>query len=95
MSGAVNRWRPNRVCSGDKSKRLTYSVCKIRYSSALIMASGELPEIIDLSGDAPAEPEDEPQAAESRMDIKHYIPLIHRSLRVVLFAFLFLILLRL
>ena len=59
------------------------------------MASGELPEIIDLSGDAPAEPADEPQAAESRMDIKHYIPLIRRSLRVVLFAFLFFIMLRL
>ena len=63
----------------------------------LKMASGELPEIIDLSGDEPAQapPEDVQQAAESRMNIKHYIPLIRRSLRVVLFAFLFFIMLRL
>ncbi len=59
------------------------------------IASGELPEIIDLSGDAHAEPADEPQTADSRMDIKHYIPLIRRSLRVVLFALLFFIMLRL
>ena len=61
----------------------------------LKMASGELPEIVDLSGDADAEPADEPQSIESRLDIKHYIPLIRRSLRVVLFAFLFFMMLRL
>lgn len=63
----------------------------------LKMASGELPEIIDLSADetAKAAPTDTPQAAESRMDIKHYIPLIRRSLRIVLFAFLFFIMLHL
>jgi len=61
----------------------------------LKMASGELPEIVDLSGDEPAKPAptDEQQAAESKMDIKHYIPLIRRSLRVILFAFLFFIML--
>jgi small-conductance mechanosensitive channel len=61
----------------------------------LKMASGELPEIIDLSGDEPAKPADEQQQAESKMDIKHYIPLIRRSLRIVLIAFLFFIMLRL
>jgi hypothetical protein len=61
----------------------------------LKMASGELPEIIDLSGDAHPKPADEQQPAESRMDIKHYIPLIRRSLRVVLIAFLFFTMLRL
>jgi small-conductance mechanosensitive channel len=61
----------------------------------LKMASGELPEIIDLSGDEQPKPADEQQQAESKMDIVHYIPLIRRSLRVVLIAFLFFIMLRL
>ena len=60
----------------------------------LKMASGELPEIIDLSGDEQAKPADEEQPADSKMDIKHYIPLIRRSLRIVLIAFLFFIMLR-
>ena len=61
----------------------------------LKMASGELPETIDLSGDELAKPADEQQPPDSRMDIKHYIPLIRRTLRIVLIAFLFFIMLRL
>jgi small-conductance mechanosensitive channel len=61
----------------------------------LKMASGELPEVIDLSGDAQKEPADNQEAADSRMDIKHYIPLISRSLRIFLVLFLFFIMLRL
>ena len=61
----------------------------------LKMASGELPEIIDLSGDTHEKTADEQQQAESKMDIKHYIPLIRRSLRIFLIAFLFFIMLRL
>ncbi len=60
----------------------------------LKMASGELPEVIDLSGD------DETEAAEERpvdkkTDIKHFAPLIRRAFRIVLIAFLFFIVLRL
>jgi small-conductance mechanosensitive channel len=61
----------------------------------LKMASGELPEIVDLSGDAQDEPPDEPAAAVSKMDIQHYIPLIRRSLRIFLVLFLFFVMLRL
>ncbi|MEE9496948.1 MAG: mechanosensitive ion channel family protein [Desulfobacterales bacterium] len=61
----------------------------------LRMASGELPEIINLSEDEHAKPADEQQQAESKMNIKHYIPLIKRALRIVLIAFLFFIMLRL
>jgi small-conductance mechanosensitive channel len=61
----------------------------------LKIASGELTEVIDLSGDEQARPADEQQPPESKMDIKHYIPLIRRSLRIVLIAFLFFIMLRL
>ena len=60
----------------------------------LKMASGELPEVIDLSGDAPAQPTDDQQATVSKMDIKHYIPLISRALRIFLILFLFFIMLR-
>ena len=60
----------------------------------LKMASGELKEVIDLSGDEPDKPADEQEPPESKMDIKHYIPLIRRSLRIVLIAFLFFIMLR-
>jgi len=61
----------------------------------LKMASGELPEIIDLSGDTHEKTADEQQKVESKMDIQHYIPLIRRTLRIVLIAFLFFIMLRL
>ena len=61
----------------------------------LKMASGELPEVIDLSGDVPAEPAEDQQAAGSKMDIMHYIPLISRSLRIFLILFLFFIMMRL
>ena len=57
----------------------------------LKMASGELTEVIDLSGDEQA---DQDQPPESRMDIKHYIPLIRRFLRILLIALLFFIMLR-
>jgi small-conductance mechanosensitive channel len=54
-----------------------------------------LPEIIDLSGDTHEKTADEQQKVESKMDIQHYIPLIRRTLRIVLIAFLFFIMLRL
>jgi small-conductance mechanosensitive channel len=57
----------------------------------LKMASGELTEVIDLSGDEQA---DQDQPPESSMDIKHYIPLIRRFLRILLIALLFFIMLR-
>jgi small-conductance mechanosensitive channel len=60
----------------------------------LKIASGELPEVIDLSGEeksgtVPQKPEDE------KKDIQHFAPLIMRAFRVVLVAFLFFIVLRL
>jgi len=60
----------------------------------LKIASGELPEVIDLSGEqkpetAPEKPEDE------KKDIQQFAPLIMRAFRVVLVAFLFFIVLRL
>jgi small-conductance mechanosensitive channel len=61
----------------------------------LKMASGELPEVVDLSGDTQDEPSDEPPAAGSKMDIQHYIPLISRCLRIFLVLFLFFVMLRL
>ena len=61
----------------------------------LKMASGELPEIVDLSGDAQDKPVDEPPMAASKMDIQHYIPLISRCLRIFLILFLFFVMLRL
>jgi small-conductance mechanosensitive channel len=61
----------------------------------LKMASGELPEVVDLSADAEDEPTDEPSAAGSRMDIQHYIPLISRCLRIFLILFLFFVMMRL
>ncbi len=61
----------------------------------LKMASGELPEIVDLSGDAVEKPVDELQPVDSKMDIQHYIPLISRCLRIFLVLFLFFIMLRL
>jgi small-conductance mechanosensitive channel len=59
------------------------------------MASGELPEVVDLSADAKDEPTDEPPTAFSKMDIQHYIPLISRCLRIFLVLFLFFVMLRL
>ncbi|MGD8961290.1 MAG: mechanosensitive ion channel family protein [Desulfobacterales bacterium] len=61
----------------------------------LKMASGELPEVVDLSGDAVEKPVDELQPVDSKMDIQHYIPLISRCLRIFLVLFLFFIMLRL
>ena len=60
----------------------------------LKIASGESRETIDLSGDHPPE-SDEQQEAAGKMDITHYIPLIRRSFRIFLIAFLFFISLRL
>jgi small-conductance mechanosensitive channel len=60
----------------------------------LKVASGEWPETIDLSEeDRPTEAGD--QQSQSTMDIKHYVPLIRRTFRVVLVAFLFFLMLRL
>ncbi len=61
----------------------------------LKMASGELPETIDFSEDEESQPDDEQPPEDSRMDFKHYIPLIKRSFRIVLLAFLFFLVLRL
>jgi small-conductance mechanosensitive channel len=61
----------------------------------LKIASGELPEVVDLSEDALDKPSDEPPPAISKMDIQHYIPLISRCLRIFLVLFLFFVMLRL
>ena len=61
----------------------------------LKIASGELPEVVDLSEDAQDKPSGEPPPAVSKMDIQHYIPLISRCLRIFLVLFLFFIMLRL
>ena len=53
----------------------------------LKIASGESRETIDLSGDAPADSEAQPEP-ESKMDIANYIPLIKRSFRAFLVLFL-------
>ncbi len=60
----------------------------------LKMASGELPETIVFSDDDEDQTSDE-QPPDSKMHIKHYVPLINRSFRVVLLAFLFFMVLRL
>jgi len=54
----------------------------------LKIASGESRETIDLSGDAPPESEEQPEAA-GKMDIANYIPLIRRFFRIFLVVFLF------
>ena len=54
----------------------------------LKVASGELPETIDLSGEEPSESA-ESQVAEDKMAVKHYVPFIKRSFRIFLIAFLF------
>jgi small-conductance mechanosensitive channel len=61
----------------------------------LKMASGESRDVIDLSGDAPPEPEEEQPQEGGKMDIAHYVPLIRRFFRVFLVLFLFFAALRL
>jgi small-conductance mechanosensitive channel len=60
----------------------------------LKIASGELPEIIDLSGDGEGRAPDT-QAIEGRGNLKYYAPVIRRLFRGVLLAFLFVVTLRL
>jgi small-conductance mechanosensitive channel len=60
----------------------------------LKMASGELPETIELSSDDKPETSEALQA-DSGIDIKHYVPFIKRAFRIVLVAFLFFMALRL
>jgi hypothetical protein len=62
--------------------------------SLLKIASGELPETIDLSGDDAPEIGEQHQA-DSKMNIKHYVPIIKRSYRALLVIFLFFLVLRL
>ena len=47
----------------------------------LKIATGELPQVIDLSGDAKDE---EPEETSGKEDIKHFVPLISTAFRVVL-----------
>ncbi|HYR02075.1 MAG TPA: mechanosensitive ion channel family protein, partial [Syntrophobacteria bacterium] len=60
----------------------------------LKIASGELPEIIDLSGDGERRAADQ-RSGESHGDFKYYVPVIRRLFRGVLLAFLFVVTLRL
>ena len=60
----------------------------------LKMASGEHPEVIDLSGDDETEAAEEP-SEDKKSDIKHFAPFIRKAFRVLLVAFLFFIVLRL
>jgi small-conductance mechanosensitive channel len=60
----------------------------------LKIASGESRETIDLSGDAPPESEEQPEAT-GKMDIANYIPLIRRFFRIFLIVFLFFFAMRL
>jgi moderate conductance mechanosensitive channel len=60
----------------------------------LKIASGELPEIVDLSGDGETRAPD-PEYMERRADFKYYVPVIRRLFRGVLLAFLFVVTLRL
>jgi len=60
----------------------------------LKIASGELPEIIDLSGDGERRAADQ-RSGESHADFKYYVPVIRRLFRGVLLAFLFVVTLRL
>ena len=58
----------------------------------LKIATGELPEVIDLSGDA----EDEkPEEAPGKEDIKHFVPMISTAFRVVLVVCFFFAVLKL
>ena len=60
----------------------------------LKIASGELPEIIDLSGDGEIRAPDS-EYMERRADFKYYVPVIRRLFRGVLAAFLLFVTLRL
>jgi small-conductance mechanosensitive channel len=60
----------------------------------LKITSGELPEIIDLSGDGETKAPDT-QAIERRGNLKYYVPAIRRLFRGVLAAFLLFVTLRL
>jgi small-conductance mechanosensitive channel len=60
----------------------------------LKMASGELPEVIDLSGDDETKAPEEP-LEDKKTDIKHFAPFIRKAFRVLLVVFLFFIVLRL
>ncbi|MDH3829869.1 MAG: mechanosensitive ion channel, partial [Desulfobacterales bacterium] len=60
----------------------------------LKMASGELPEVIDLSGDDETEAPEEPPE-DKKSDIKHFAPFIRKAFRVLLVIFLFFIILKL
>jgi small-conductance mechanosensitive channel len=60
----------------------------------LKMASGELPEVIDLSGDDETETAEEPPQ-DKKSDIKHFAPFIRKAFRVLLVASLFIIILSL
>jgi len=54
----------------------------------LKIASGESRETIDLSDDEPPKPDKQLEAG-SKMDMKHYVPLVKRFFRIFLVAFLF------
>jgi small-conductance mechanosensitive channel len=60
----------------------------------LKMASGEPPEVIDLSGGDETEAAEEPPE-DKKSDIKHFAPFIRKAFRVLLVTFLFFIVLRL
>ena len=60
----------------------------------LKMASGELPEVIDLSCDDETKAPEEP-LEDKKTDIKHFAPFIRKAFRVLLVVFLFFIVLRL
>jgi moderate conductance mechanosensitive channel len=60
----------------------------------LKMASGELTEVIDLSGEAETEDAEEPPE-DKKSDIKHFAPFIRKAFRVLMVIFLFFIILKL
>ncbi|MCP4630905.1 MAG: hypothetical protein GY850_46465 [bacterium] len=65
------------------------------YSALIVlMASGELPEVIELSGDDETKSPEEP-LEDKKTDIKQFAPLIRKAFRVLLAVFLFIIVLRL
>ena len=68
----------------------------------LKVASGELPEIIDLSGDEEAEIRDEPDTpdeatldAEEKQAVRPYVPFVKRLFRIALVVTMFFLILRL
>jgi small-conductance mechanosensitive channel len=60
----------------------------------LKIASGEFPQIIDLSGDDEVQPPEADQA-KNRNEFRYYVPVIRRLFRVMLILFAFFIILRL